>query len=534
VRPESAPPAEAPAGRAGYAAALAAVLAAGLLVRVFAVGAKVLWFDEFLTANFTRLSWGDLLAAIRHEAHPPLYFLAAKAWAGLFGDGKIALKSLPLAAGMAEIALVADAVRRALGRLPAVSAAALVAFSCVQIDQSTDAKPYALLGALLALLLWAFVRAGREPDRSRWAWLALGAAAAAASTHFYGGVAAVALSAGALLVWRGPARKTSLAVLAMSAAVFAAWLPPALRLPRGASDYLRDIWGGVPAWAPLAVSARISLPGWRSPYPPMNGRVLPGISAVEIAGAVLVGAVLLAGFLSRPPASRERAGARQAVVWGLALLPGFLLLETALNAVDRPVGIPGRFEVVPQIGLALLAAAAVARLPRRAAAAAGILLSVFAAGCAFARWRPYSGPRAERREEEIVRTIQRRLPPGGSAEIVTLGLARPPFEYYRRGDPRIALLSYPRSQLVHAGWHVKAQSPADIAALEREAAGLAARVRADVARGVPVFVAERADERNGLLLSRLRASGLELVATRFADWFYILRPAAAPQAGKVR
>ncbi|MGH9441991.1 MAG: glycosyltransferase family 39 protein [Thermoanaerobaculia bacterium] len=500
---------------------LGAIFAAALLLRLSAIHDKFLWFDEFLTANLARNSWGRIFGAVRAEAHPPLYFVVMKIWAAFFGDGRVALKTLSLLCGMASLGFLADAVRRVHGSEAALLAAALFGFSTVQIDQATDAKPYALLAFFVALQIWALVRSRDEPERRGYFVLAIAGAAGAASTHFYGTAAALALGLAAVLS-AGDARerRRGAALLTVAGAAALVWLPPALRLPRGAADYIREIWRGVPVWAPLPVSTRISLPGWRKPYPPMDGRMLPGLSVREIAGAALILLLLIGGLRRRR--SREPSAAGFLLGAGLLLFFGFLGLETAANFLDRPIGLPGRFEVVTELALALLAAGAVSG---RVATRRILAVSLAAVGLwtVVPQWRPRSGAPPMRREDLIVRQIRSRLLPGGSAAIVTLGLARPPFDYYAAGEPRIGILSFPASQQDHPGWRESSISPEESRALPQEAQRLVTLLDDDLSRGVAVYVAARPDPRNGILLSRLRRDH-ELIPSPLADWFYALVP----------
>lgn len=516
----------------GIALAAAGVFFSALLLRLWAVEGKFLWFDEFLSANLARHRWTDLLAAVHREAHPPLYFALLKAWATAFGDGRVAMKMLSLVAGMAALVLLAEAARSAFGGRAALVATVLFTFATVQIDQATDAKPYALLAMFLAALLAALVRLARTPGTGG-GWLAGAAAAAAccASTHFYGGLAAIAVSAAAVVAFRGGKRRRAAALLVVSALSFAVWLPAALRLPRGAADYIRDIWARVPGWAPLAVSLRVSLPGWRKPYPAMNGIILPDPTWREAAGAAVLAALFVAA-LRRRCAPVEETGRPEArrflLISGLALLPGFLAAETILNFLDRPVGLPGRFEVVTQTGLALLAAASSFRL-RRCGTFTGLLVAI-GVWTTLPQWPPPRGPLPIRREEVIVRALEARLPPGGSALIVMLGLARPPFDYYAAGDPRLRLVSFPASQDDHPGWRVNGEAQVRSRELSEEADRLVAKIDEDLECGISVYLAAREDPRNEALLSRLRADHA-IEKTPFADWFFELRREPVRLAG---
>ncbi len=510
------------------------VFGLALLLRLSAIHDKFLWFDEFLTANLARNSWSRILGAVRAEAHPPLYFVGMKVWGSFFGDGPVALKTVSLLCGMAALGFLADAVRRVFGSVGAIVAALLFGLSTVQIDQSTDAKPYALLVLLVVLQIWALVRAGAEPERRGFFALAVLCTLAGGSTHFYGTAAVLAVGLAALLSAgdaRGRGRGS--AILLAGAAAALAWTPAALRLPRGAADYIREIWGGVPRWAPILVSTRISLPGWRKPYPPMAGTILPQLSAREIVSALLVVVLLAWGSARGRGSSENTRGERFLTLAGSFLLFGFLLLETAALFADRPIGLPGRLEVITETGLALLAA----RAAFRAGPPARVLGALLAAACVWTvvpQWRPRFGPRPTRREQLILRDVRGRLAPGQSADVVTLGLARPPLEYYAAGDSRVRLVSFPASQQQHPGWREGAVTADDARSLRAEAAVLVPFLDSEIAHGVTVYIAAREDPRNAFLLPLLERDH-ELIRSPLADWFYILvsAPVRLARAGNL-
>ena len=507
IRTAGAPAADAgaTAGRGGRAAAadvaIGAAVLAGLVLRVAASRQKILWFDEFLSANLIRHPWGRLLPAIRVEAHPPLYFVLLKGWCALFGDGAFGLKSLSVLAGAAAIAVLADAVRRVRGEAAGIAAAVLVALSTVQIDQSSEAKPYAVLALFLAGLIRAVVRDRERPRPGSLAAMLL-AGGAAASTHFYGCLAAGGIALAAALCGSRRERLRGSVLMAAVIALSAVWLVPAFSIPAGAADYIREMWAGTAPGFPLVASTRMALPAWGRPFPPQALRLLAAPGARELAGAAAVLLVAAVGIRGVRAGAEGGRPVRFLAVAGLALWPGFLGLESALAAIGRPVAIIGRNEVVVELGIAVLLAIAVAGWRRPVFAIAA--LAAVGLWTALPQWRWAARPRALRWEDAIVRRLRATTRPGAHVDIVTLGLARPPLDYFAAGDSRLRFLSFPASQNAHPGWAAHSISPAERAALPGEAARLVADLDAELDRGVPVYLAARADDRNAWLLSALR------------------------------
>jgi uncharacterized membrane protein len=170
---------------------------------------------------------GETFASIVREEpqRNPLYYVAARLWAGIFGDGIAALRAFSATLGLIGIGLGyvlgARLTRSPLGGL---ILAALIAVSPVQLRYSQQVREYILFADLVALSLWFFLRALDRPAWSRWA--AYGGAVAAG---LYAGPQFVVLALGLGLVFvrsRNYGRRTIVGfVLASLAALvlFAPW-----------------------------------------------------------------------------------------------------------------------------------------------------------------------------------------------------------------------------------------------------------------------------------------------------------------------
>src|SRR5260221_8953689 len=66
-----------------------------------------LWLDEATSALTTRMNLSDFFGKfIPGDFHPPLYYLALRVWAGVFGIYEIALRSLSILFAIGTIYLV--------------------------------------------------------------------------------------------------------------------------------------------------------------------------------------------------------------------------------------------------------------------------------------------------------------------------------------------------------------------------------------------------------------------------------------------
>ena len=169
-----------------------------LALRLYRLGAQSLWLDEGGTwAEVTRKGWPVLLGELfDRDAAYPLYHLLLKAWVALAGDTEWALR-LPsaLAGALAVVAIYlaanapgrrppatgertepGDLMQRSRPAIAGSVAALLFATSPFALWHAQDAKAYSLLMLVVALQLWALLRALRCGTRR--AWLALIALAA--------------------------------------------------------------------------------------------------------------------------------------------------------------------------------------------------------------------------------------------------------------------------------------------------------------------------------------------------------------------
>ena len=146
-------------------AVLAGIVALGIVLRF--VQRSPLWLDEALSVNIARLPVGDLLDALRHDGHPPLYYLILHGWMKVVGEGDVAVRALSGLFAVAALPLAWIAGRRLAGRSGARWALVVVALSPFWVRYGTETRMYSLVmllvlaGYLLILDAFERPRAGR-------------------------------------------------------------------------------------------------------------------------------------------------------------------------------------------------------------------------------------------------------------------------------------------------------------------------------------------------------------------------------------
>ena len=137
-------------------------IVAGLVLRF--VTRSPLWLDEALSVNIAKLPIGQIPAALRHDGHPPLYYVLLHAWMSVFGSGDVAVRALSGLFAVATLPLAWVIGRRRGGPRLGWLFTAVMAMSPFALRYATETRMYSLLmvGMLvLYLLVDDVVRLGR-------------------------------------------------------------------------------------------------------------------------------------------------------------------------------------------------------------------------------------------------------------------------------------------------------------------------------------------------------------------------------------
>lgn len=424
----------------------------GLALRAAAAWVRPPWHDEYFTAWASRLSWGDLLAALRLDSGPPLLYALTHAVSSLGIPPLAAARSLAVLSGALAIVLAVLAARRMWGDGSAWVAGALLACHPLAMHWGSEGRAY---GLLLAAAAWGWERASRLAEDGRGAW-GLGLAVALACwVHSLGVILAGVLGACCLLL-PSRARRAGLLAVAAGLASHLPWVPVLVAQPPAAIAWMAGLWESLAIPSSRLLAVVRYLPGTAAfggvldlPSPPL---------AVELAGAVAVVALLALPWRSERHARLLAVGVALPVV-------GFWLLAS----LGVPVFYPGRTQVVFLLPFLLLLAAPTGRVARALGlglAAAGLTLSVLA----LIAW---AGTPASA-ESRLAQAIRRHLPSGG--QVVVGGVWRLGVGYHlEHGGPGFDLVSYPAAAAAHPGWYVSGVDRPAAGELEALAAHLQAR-----------------------------------------------------------
>jgi mannosyltransferase len=207
--------------------AVGAIVLLGVVVRF--VQRSPLWLDEALSVNIAQLPLGDLFEALRHDGHPPLYYLLLHFWMELVGESDAAVRALSGVLAVAALPLMGIAGRRLAGAGGARWAVVVAATSPYWVRYATETRMYSLVMLLVVAGYLLLTDALGRPTWPRLAGLTL-ISGLLLLTHYwsfylFGAVGLVLV----VRAWRRPEhRPATLRVTAAVAAggvLFLPWLP---------------------------------------------------------------------------------------------------------------------------------------------------------------------------------------------------------------------------------------------------------------------------------------------------------------------
>ncbi len=143
------------------------ILALAIATRFYGLTAAAIWGDEGSSLLLSEYAVDDLWFHAAHDVHPPLYFFMLRGWIELFGDGIWSIRAMSAIPGVVAVGLGVWLMRQLSTRRAAALAGVLLALFPSAVRYSQEVRMYSLLavwllGATLALVYWV-----RQPERTR-------------------------------------------------------------------------------------------------------------------------------------------------------------------------------------------------------------------------------------------------------------------------------------------------------------------------------------------------------------------------------
>jgi mannosyltransferase len=333
-----------------FALATAALTILALALDLHALGAKSLDFDESVSVDHARRGLGALWSVVSGgDPNMGLYYVLLHGWVRVFGETETAVRALSAISAAAAIPVVALLGARLFGRRAGLIAGLLAAVDAMLVQYAQTARSYGLLVLLVSLSSYLFVLELERPSPTRRAAY-VAVTALAVYAHYFAAfvvlvqlLTLIATRRRAALRQEWVAAGVALGVLCVPAVVFAATSGTGLA------------WLGSPSLHDL-----VNLPV-----------VFAGGSAVAAALLVALGCYAILAWRDDP--SWWRVGF-VAVWFTLPVLLAFLV------SLVKPIFVTN-YLIITLPAFVLLAAAGLARLPSRPAAAVVLgLIVVLSAG----------------------------------------------------------------------------------------------------------------------------------------------------------
>jgi mannosyltransferase len=354
-------------------AALAAIVLVGVVLRF--VQRSPLWLDEALSVNIARLPVDELLEALWHDGHPPLYYLVLHYWMEVVGEGDAAVRALSGVFAVASLPFVWVAGRRLAGQTGARWALAVAATSPYWVRYATETRMYSLVMLLVLVGYLLLTDALVRPTAGRLAGIAF-VSGLLLLTHYwslYLVAAVVALLA--VRAWRRPPERGTTVRVAVAVAaggvLFLPWLGGFLYQ----SSHTGTPWGDPFRPGAIVESVLTDLGGGTFSEAALYGSVVLALALVALFTVRSEGDELALDVRTAPTVRRELA-----VVGGVVLIGTAAGFATSATFQSRYAAV-----VVPLILLAV--AVGIVRVPGRARlVAGGAYLVLAAAGVAWVNY----------------------------------------------------------------------------------------------------------------------------------------------------
>ncbi|WDU62124.1 glycosyltransferase family 39 protein [Pseudomonas poae] len=160
-------------------------LALAMALRFYHLTSSAIWGDEGSSLLLSEYAAADLWFHAAHDVHPPLYFFMLRGWIELFGDGIWSIRGMSAIPGVVAVGLGIWLTRQLSTRRAAMLAGVLLALLPTAVRYSQEVRMYSLLGvwlvgATLALVYWV-----RRPERTRYLAVYVLVMSAGFYTHYF-------------------------------------------------------------------------------------------------------------------------------------------------------------------------------------------------------------------------------------------------------------------------------------------------------------------------------------------------------------
>lgn len=196
--------------------------------------AVIFELDSGTTELTPKSTWPEVWRGMRVDSHPPTYFLLLLSWRRIFGDGALAVRTLPAIFSILSLVPIAMILREFRRPMLGLGAAAMLALAFAHIRFGQDNRPYSLAMLLVGISFWTFAKMLASWDeldrRRRWLWSMAYVVATFLSvmTHYFSVAALVGQVVLILSHGRGAFRRVWIILVTIAALAFGVIWGPSL------------------------------------------------------------------------------------------------------------------------------------------------------------------------------------------------------------------------------------------------------------------------------------------------------------------
>jgi 4-amino-4-deoxy-L-arabinose transferase-like glycosyltransferase len=147
------------------------ILLLALSLRLVNLGGRSLWYDEAFAVLFSEkglnaMLYGTLtpVAGGASDIHPLLYYSTLNIWMTAFGESAFAVRLWSVLLGVTTVAMMYLLAKELFGEKTALVSSLITAIAPFHIQYSQETRMYALLGLLLMVATWCFVKGWRSVE----------------------------------------------------------------------------------------------------------------------------------------------------------------------------------------------------------------------------------------------------------------------------------------------------------------------------------------------------------------------------------
>ena len=326
---------------AGYILVWCGIMAAGAALLLTGITNESLWYDESYTGSLVKQSFLGIIHITGGDNHPPLYYMALRAFTLVFGNTVFTLRLFSVIGALALAALGIGPVRRALGGRVGLIYTVFILAMPITISMAQEARMYTWAAFLVtgsALYGYYGYLEGKAKD-----WILFGVfTTAAAYTHYYALLAVALLSVIILAVMIAKKRRLS-PFIYTAGVVMLSYIPWLIKL-LGAIGRVKGSY-----WIPPVTGGVIRQV---FTYPFSNKFFIPVLPALPTIGFVI--ALIVIGLGMATQIRKRDSGALMAVI-AMAVYLLTIITGIAASWLIRPVLVE-RY-MVPVLGLFIMALA---------------------------------------------------------------------------------------------------------------------------------------------------------------------------------